>query len=326
MIIAVTGANGHVGVNLCNSLINLGHTVRALTHQHKNGLHNIPVEIVAGDILDKTTLPDLVEGADVVFHLAAKISIMGDPDGSVQKVNIEGTRNILDAARRHKVGKLIHFSSIHAICQHPANEILDETRPLVNHNGFSYDRSKAESERLVMETARSGYNALVLSPTAIIGPTDHEPSLIGQAVSDIYNRKIPSLVPGGYNWVDIRDVVNAAINAIEKGRSGEKYLLSGHWHSLKEFSAIVGMIIGKDTVTTVLPMWLARTGLPFITAYSKLSGKKPVYTSESLTIISEGNRMISNLKAQRELDFNPRPLESTIRDFIHWLKETGRIN
>ena len=325
MKIAVTGANGHVGVILCKTLTEQGHEVRALTHVHTNGLQKIPVTFIKGDLLDQESLRSLLKDADVVFHLAARISITGDKDGMVARINTEGTRNILAVAMECKVKRFIHFSSIHAFQQQPQKEPLDETRPLVENEGFAYDRSKAAGERAVMEAVRNGLNAIVLSPTAIIGPADPEPSLIGNAVIDIYNHKIPSLVPGGYDWVDVRDVVAAAVAAIDQGKIGEKYLLAGHWHSLQEFSGLIREHSGRKTVNTVLPMWIARFGLPFITLFSKLSGIKPLYTSESLTIITEGNRMISNAKARSELNFNPRPLTETIKDFLIWLKENGNI-
>ena len=325
MKIAVTGANGHVGVNLCKALIEQGHQVKALTHRHSQGLKFIPVTIVKGDLLEKSSLIPLLSDVDVVFHLAAKISITGDPDGMVARINTEGTMNMLSAAIECKVKRFIHFSSIHAFQQHPQNQALDETRPLVMNEGFAYDRSKAAGERAVMAAVKGGLDAVVLSPTAIIGPADPEPSLIGNALIDIYNNKIPSLVPGGYDWVDVRDIVDAAITAMEKGRTGEKYLLSGQWRSLQEFSGLIQHHTGKKTVHTVLPMWIARVGLPFITLYSKISGTKPLYTSESLTIIAEGNRMISNSKAKKELGFNPRPLTETIGDSLSWLKENNYI-
>jgi dihydroflavonol-4-reductase len=325
MKIAVTGANGHVGVNLCKALLEQGHQVKALIHNNNQGLKFIPVTIIKGDLLDKSSLITLLKDADIVFHLAAKISINGDPDGIVARTNFDGTKNMLSAAMECKVKRFIHFSSIHAFQQQPQHEALDETRPIVVDEGFAYDRSKAAGERAVMEAVRNGLDAFVLSPTAIIGPADPEPSLTGNAIIDIYNHKIPSLVPGGYDWVDVRDVVSAAITAIGKGRTGEKYLLSGHWHSLQDFSGLIQMHTGRKTVNMVLPMWIARIGLPFITLYSKISGAKPLYTSESLTIISEGNRFINNDKARRELDHNPRPLTDTIKDLLTWLKDNGYI-
>jgi len=325
MKISVTGANGHVGVNLCKALLERGHQVSALTHLHTDGLQNIPVTLIQGDLLDKESLRNLLTDTDVVFHLAARISITGEKDGMVSRTNTEGTKNMLDVAMECKVKRFIHFSSIHAINQQPLGKSLDETRRLVETEGFAYDRSKAAGERAVLEAVRNGLNAIVLSPTAIIGPADTEPSLTGHAVIDIYNRKIPSRVPGGYDWVDVRDVVEAAVSAIDHGRIGEKYLLSGHWHSLQEFSGLIGQHSGRKTVDIILPIWVARFGLPFISLFSKLSGTKPLYTSESLTIITEGSRMISNAKARAELNFNPRPFTDTIRDFLAWLKEEGVI-
>ncbi len=325
MKIAVTGANGHVGVNLCKELIAAGHEVRALMHKHFDGLKDIQVQIVKGDLLQRETLLPLVDGVDIVFNLAARISITGDPDGMVKRINTEGPANMVDIALACKVKRFIHFSSIHAFQQHPLNQPLDETRPLVTDKGFAYDMSKATGERTVMAAVSKGLDAFVLSPTAIIGPADPEPSLIGTAVLDLYNNKIPSLVPGGYDWIDVRDIVSAAISAIEKGRTGEKYLLAGHWCSLKEFSGLIQQYSGRKTVKTVLPLWSARLGLPFINLYSCLTGTKPLYTSESLTIISEGNRMISNEKARRELGFSPRPLGDTIKDTILWFRENGYL-
>lgn len=326
MVVAVTGASGHVGINLCKALVTKGYEVRALYHKNNTELKALPVTLIHGDVLDRNSLLPLLSGADVVFHLAARISIMGDPDGMVHRINAEGTRNMISVARECNVDRFVHFSSIHAFCQAPYDQPLDETRPIVVKEGFAYDRSKADGERAVMEAAAEGFHALVVSPTAILGPDDPEPSLTGKAVIDICNRKIPSLVPGGYDWVDVRDVVAGAIAASERGRTGEKYLLSGHWHDLREFSAVIGRCSGRRTVSTVVPIWLARTGLPFITLYSRLAGREPLYTGESLTILSEGNRMINNAKARKELGFDPRPLAETISDLIEWFRNKNYLD
>jgi dihydroflavonol-4-reductase len=326
MKIAVTGANGHVGYNLCKSLVDKGFQVRALTHKHTDSISKLNLTLVKGDVLDKTSLLDLMDGADVVFHLAAQISITGDPSGSVYRNNADGTKNMLSAARDRKIKRFIHFSSIHAFCQDPQEMALDETRPLVGSEAFAYDRSKAEGEKAVMEAARNGMDAIVLSPTAIIGPADPEPGLTGKAVLQLLNHKIPALVPGGYNWIDVRDVVSTAISAIENARPGQKYLVAGRWHSLKELSAIVSKHSGIKTVQTVLPFWSARIGLPFITMYSKLTGSEPLYTSESLEIVAKGSRLIDNSKSKKELGLEPRPLDETIHDLISWFKTNNYLN
>ena len=325
MKIAVTGANGHVGLNLCKALVNKGHQVKVLKHNNDFAIRNVKVEEVPGDIMDKESLNRLLTGTEIVFHLAARISIKGDPDGMVWKINALGTRNLVEVALEKDIRRFIHFSSIHAFQQKPQNQILDESRPLVASDGFAYDRSKAEGEKIVMKAVKEGLDAIVLNPTAIIGPEDYEPSLIGKALIELYNHKIPCLVPGGYNWVDVRDIVDAAIAAIEKGRTGEKYLLAGQWRSLKEVSYIISDTTGKKTTQLVIPFWVAKAGLPFITLYSVLAHAEPLYTSESLTIIMHGSKMISNDKARRDLSFNLRPLEDSIRDSLDWFRKNNFI-
>jgi dihydroflavonol-4-reductase len=326
MKIAVTGANGHVGYNLCKSLLDKGFQVNALAHQHTEPIQNLDLRIIRGDLLDKKSLTELMDETEVVFHLAAQISITGDPSGSVYRNNAEGTRNMISVAIDRKVRRFIHFSSIHAFCQDPQEKVLDESRPLVNKEAFAYDRSKADGERVVIEAARNGLDAVVLSPTAIIGPADPQPSLTGKAVLQLIHHKIPALVPGGYNWVDVRDIVETAIRAIEKARTGEKYLLGGKWHSLKELSGLVNTYSGEKTVQTELPFWSAKLGLPFITAFSRLTHTEPLYTKESLEIVAKGNRLIDNGKAKRELGLDPRPLSETIRDLIAWFYENKNLS
>ena len=325
MKIAVTGPNGHVGYNLCKSLLEQGFQVRALAHKHTEPVSKLDLSLIKGDLADRTSLLDLMDGVDVVFHLAAQISITGDPTGSVYRNNAEGTRNMLSAAKDRKVKRFIHFSSIHAFSQEPQDKSLDENRPLVGSEAFAYDRSKAEGERAVMEAARNGMDAIVLSPTAIIGPADPEPGLTGKAVLQLIHHKIPALVPGGYNWIDVRDVVSTAISAIEKARPGQKYLVAGTWHSLKELSGFVGKHSGVKTVQTVLPFWSAKLGLPFITAYSKVSGSEPLYTKESLEIVAKSSRFIDNSKSRLELGLEPRPLDVTIADLLAWFKENHKL-
>jgi len=326
MVIAITGANGHVGVNLCKALLEQGHEVRALAHKNTKGLDTLNVNIVKGDLADRASLIPFLKGAEIVFHLAAKISITGDTHGSVRYINTEGTRSMIELSKELGVRRFIHFSSIHAFRQDPHDQVLDESRPLVGDEAFAYDRSKADGERIVMQAAKEGFDAFVLSPTAIVGPMDYEPSLIGKAFLQLYFHQIPALVPGGYNWVDVRDIVQAAIQSIEKGRRGEKYLLSGHWHGLPEIARLIEKYTGKKIVRTIIPFWLAWIGLPFITMYSRISARTPLYTRESLQIIIHGSKQISHEKATRELGFNPRNIENTVQDVMKWFEINGYLN
>lgn len=321
MVIAVTGANGHVGSNLCRMLLREGHRVKALVYKDDRGIKDLDLEKVTGDILDRPALDELFDGADVVFHLAAIISIKGSRNKHLEKVNVEGTRNIIESLKDSSVKRLVHFSSIHALVNSPVNEPMDETRSLATTNPLPYERTKSAGEKMVREAARNGIDAVVINPTSIIGPNDYKPSLVGQLLIRLYNRQIPALVPGGYNWVDVRDVCQGAINAMEKGKSGEGYLLPGHWLSLSELSATLSQIVQRPTPTLTIPFWLARIGVPFIGAYYSMLDQHPLYTSASLDIIRTGSRKIVGEKARKDLGYNSRPIEDTLKDTMEFFKK-----
>jgi len=325
MKIAVTGASGHIGVNLCRLLINKGFQVRALIHKNFRGLKDLELETIQGDLMDPSSLKTLVEHMDIVFHLAAVISIRGKKDKEILSQNVEGTRNILNASLEASVKRLIHFSSIHALTQEPHDQVLDETRPLALNDWMVYSRSKALSEREVLKFCESGLDGVILNPTAVLGPYDYQPSLLGRGFILLAQGKFPFMVPGGYDWVDVRDVVQAAYSSIKNARKGERYLLSGHWRQLKELSLIISKYIDCKPPRISCPHWLAKLGLPFINIYCSINRKEPLYTYDSLNTIRIGHRAISHQKASSELGFSPRPLEDTIKDTIDWFRENGYL-
>jgi dihydroflavonol-4-reductase len=320
MKIAVTGGSGHIGVNLCQELVKQGYAVRVLVHKNTKDLQDIPLETVWGDLRDPASISSLVHDADIVIHLAAVISIQGNRTGELFDINVEGTRKILEASLRASVKRFIHFSSIHALVQYPFNRILDENRPLAVSDKMAYSRSKALAEEIVLKAAEQGMDATILSPTAVIGPFDYTPSLMGRALILLASGRMPALVPGGYDWVDVRDVTCSAIAAIKKGRKGERYILSGHWMTLEQISELVSKITDRHTRRITCPNWLARVGLPFINLYCSVYDKDPLYTRDSLYTLRTSHRNISHEKATKELDFKPRPFEETIKDTLAWFE------
>ncbi len=321
MKVAITGASGHIGTNLCRTLISKGHKLKVLINQSSRGLEDLKLQRVNGNLLSQNALKDLIKEADVIIHLAAAISIRGRRDRTLLEVNVSGTDNLLKLVRQNTLQRFIHFSSIHALIHTPYNEVLDEKRGLVMDDSFLYNRSKAISEQLVLDAAEEGMDALVLNPTSVIGPNDFRPSLVGQAVRMIYNNKLPALIPGGYNWVDVRDVVKGTVSAIENGKRGERYLLSGHYKELKDLALTINRIKGQESIPLMLPSWLARLGVPFLQIHAALKKTDPLYTRESLQILKESHKNISCEKAGRELGYQPRPFEETIRDTIDWLRD-----
>jgi dihydroflavonol-4-reductase len=319
MKISITGASGHVGANLCRKLLEQDHQVRVLVNKFTESLKTLDLEQVRGNLLDAGSLLELAQGSDVFIHLAASISINGNRE--IFDTNVTGTQNVIEACRESGIKRLIHFSSIHALAHDPLDETLDETRPLATADHIIYNRSKAIAEHAVQQAVAGGLDAVIINPTSVMGPNDFKPSLIGQAIIQLYRGKIPALVPGGYNWVDVRDVVSGTLRAIEKGRTGESYLLSGHFVSLPDLYGMLNEIKGEKRNLPVLPFWLARIGVPFLKAWAGLRRTQPLYTRESLAILKTAHPDISSEKATGELGYESRPFRETLEDTVSWFKE-----
>jgi dihydroflavonol-4-reductase len=323
MVVAVTGGAGHIGANLVRALLARGTRVRALIHEDRRALEGLNVDVRPGDICNKESLIAAFDGTEVVYHLAADISLLSYGWRMLEETNVYGVRNVVEACLHCGVRRLVHFSSIHAIMQEPLNMPIDESRPLADC-GPPYDRSKAAGEREVIRGIEKGLDAIIINPTAVIGINDYRPSHFGEVLLFLANRKLPILVTGGFDWVDVRDVVEGAMRAEERAPTGAKYLLSGHWVSLCDTADLVGKITGAPAPGLVSPMWLARFGAPFVTAYDRLTGRRPLYTSVSLRAM-RSNRNISHQKASLELGYSPRPFEETIVDTLRWFEKEGKL-
>ena len=323
MKIALTGASGHIGANLCRTLLEGNHRLRVLTNRFTDSLEGLDLEVVSGDLMNMTSLRELASGAEVLIHLAASISINGDRH--ILDTNVVGTRNVIDAARTCKVRRLVHFSSIHARVHQPIDQILDEQRPLALSDKIIYNQSKALAEELVLQAVETGLDAVIINPTSVLGPNDYKPSLIGQAIIQLCGGKIPALIPGGYDWVDVRDVVAGTISAMEKGRKGQSYLMSGHFITLTALYEQITLILGKGKKLPLIPFWLAEIGVPFLKAWARICRNKPLYTKESIRILQSAHPNKSSEKAQRELGYSSRPFQVTLRDTIQWFEENGYL-
>ena len=326
MKVAVTGATGHVGNVLCRMLSGRGFHVRAFVHQYKPNIPDADIDMIEGDLLDISSLDRLCRDMDIVIHLAARISINGKDRDIVYRTNVQGTQNLVDVCQKLKTKRFIHFSSIHTLEQFPLDKELNETRPYIEHSDMVYEESKTTAEKIVLKAVESGLKGVVIIPTAIIGPYDFRPSYLGQALIKIYNNALPMLVPGGYNWVDVRDVVDCALIDAEKDKPGDRYIVSGHWESLENLSRFIGEITGRKTPSFVAPTLLAKIGQPFISFYSKMNSTEPLYTLNSLNILKYSNRMITHALASGKLGYNPRPLAETLKDTFDWYRQNKMID
>jgi len=292
---------------------------------NERGLAGLNVERVSGDVRDIAALRRLFDGVEVVYHLAGIISIVGEQGGLVSAINVDGARNAAAAARECGVRRMLHASSVHAFMQEPLDEPLDETRARVSSPSYpAYDRSKARGEAEVRKAVERGLDAVIVHPTGVIGPLDYEPSRMGRVFLKLYQGKLPALVPGGFDFVDVRDVVLGMIGAVEKGRTNESYLLSGHWQSVAQLAAIAEAVTGVRAPGPTIPMWLARAAAPLAVGYARLTGSDPVFTGESLHALRGNKRMLHD-KAAREFGYDPRPTEESVRDIYTWFAEAGAI-
>lgn len=324
-IVAVTGASGHVGANLVRALLAQGRHVRVLEHRDENGFpidnagyKGLDVEVVEGDVRSFESLDRLCNGVDVVYHLAARISLSRKRDIETERVNIEGSHHIARACLNQKVKRLIYFSSIHALSAFPLHETIDERRPFTLHdNAPCYDLSKAKGTIEIQKAIQAGLDAVILYPCAVVGPYDFMPSAMGKLLCEMSRKRLLLLCEGGFNWIDVRDVVQAALAAEKQGRTGEGYLLSGEWLRLSEIANIILRHTQKKSLCWSLPAGLAHWVGRFVEIYGGLTKTNPRFTSAVVETLQH-YRYISNEKAKRELGFSPRPIEETIIDALTW--------
>jgi len=297
--------------------------VRAVIHRTKPASEIPSLEVVTGDIGDVDSLCSAFDGADVVYHLAAAISLSKKDWPLVEKVNVIGTRNFVEACLRSGVRRLVAFSSIHAISDEA--DCINETCALNDLNcRHAYDRSKASAEREMLKGLDRGLNTVIINPTGVIGPYDYAPSFMGRALIMMAQSKLPALVTGGFNWVDVRDVVAGAIAAEEKAISGQKYLLSGHWVSMGSIAMAVKEVAGSKVPSFIIPAKFVSAIAPLVGIYYRAKKQQPLFTSMSMDTIG-GYYNISCDKATRDLDYRPRSFMQTIADTLAWFKQNGYI-
>lgn len=321
----VTGASGHVGANLVRALLERGDDARALVHVDTAALSGLDVELARGDVCDVSSLRVAFDGADVVYHLAGHIAIAGDSSSRLADVNVSGTRNVVRACLDCHVRRLIHFSSIHALAEAPAGVAADESTALVDASSPSYDASKAEGERIVLQAVAAGLDAVIVAPTAIVGPHDYRPSYFGRVLLRLFTGRLPVIVCGGFDWVDVRDVVSVAVAAAAKAVTGSKYMVSGHWLSLTEVANLASAITRTARPLGAAPLALARACGPLGEAVCRLTGREPLFTRYSVGALSQ-HRLVSHEKATRDLEYTARPFERTLVDTYDWFRDHGYLS
>lgn len=321
-MILVTGATGHVGNVLVRKLLSKGMEVRVITlpGDDLRPLAGLNVENVEGNITDFNSILPAFEGVDKVFHLAGIISIMPGQDEFLYKVNVEGTRNVVETCLEKGVKRLIYTSSVHALKEPPHGTQIDEScsfEPEYSRGG--YDRTKSQASLEVVEGVKKGLDAVIVCPSGIIGPCDYNISQMGQLFLNYMNSDMKAYIDGAYDFVDVRDVAQGLILACQKGVTGESYILSGEKITVNELMDTLEELTSVKRPWLKIPQWLAHAAGRIAPLYYHNRKTKPLFTSYSTEVLVS-NCDINNNKAIKKLGYAPRPIKESIMDSLEWFK------
>ncbi|WP_216902450.1 NAD-dependent epimerase/dehydratase family protein [Nocardia alni] len=318
MKVAVTGAAGFLGTNLLRRLVEHGHEVTAIDRVRPAiGAQEVPhsnVTWVTGDVLDPESMRTVLAGHEVVYHLVAMITLAHKHD-LAWRVNTEGVRIVAEAALAVGVRRMVHTSSIHAFNQYDCGGRIDESASRSTHPDLPvYDRSKFQGEQELRKVIEQGLDAVICNPTGVYGPIDHSDSRINTTLWDAARGRVPVMIAGGFDLVDVRDVAAGLILAAEHGRTGENYLLAGEMCSMLEVTQLAATINGKRGPRFAIPVKVITAALPVLEPIGKLFGSDRVSKAAMGALLSAP--IVDGGKARTELGYQPRPKADTVRDLV----------
>ncbi len=334
-IYIVTGANGFLGNNIVRRLIKANDEntaeIRALVlpGDKIHSLDGVKCRLFYGDVTRKDSLNEIFSTSDntelCVIHCAAVVYIKSKYNPTMYDVNVGGTKNIIDMTLE-KNARLVYVSSVHAITELKNGATMTESCDFDEAKvEGQYAKNKAEMAKYFLEmTEKQGLNAVMVHPSGIIGPGDYGSSHMTQLITDFANGRLKACVKGGYDFVDVRDVADGIIRACTDGKTGECYILSNRFITVKELLDTISETMHTQKIKAVLPMWFAKLFAPLAELYYAILRQPPLFTRYSLYTLCS-NARFSSEKAKRELGYKTRDFTETIADTVNWLKEQGRI-
>jgi dihydroflavonol-4-reductase len=327
-VVLVTGGSGFLGSAVVRALIARGARVRAIVRSSSppDNLTGLDCEIVAGDLTDRESLAAALRGVRYLFHVAADYRFWARDPSVILRVNVEGTRSLMQEALSAGVERIVYTSSVAALKIAGATSPVDETSPLSPDEAIgAYKRSKTLAERAVEAMIlQDGLPAIIVSPTTPLGPRDIKPTPTGRIVLDAARGRIPAFVDTGLNFAHVDDIAEGHLLAFERGRIGERYILGGENVLLRDLLAAIAGLSGRRAPRISLP----RTPLYPLAygaeAVARLTGREPLLTLDGLRL-ARYRMFFTSAKAQRELGYRSRPYQEGVADALTWFRKAGYL-
>jgi dihydroflavonol-4-reductase len=323
----VTGATGFVGAAVARALLREQWQVRVLARRgsDRRNLKSLDVEVSEGDLTDPDSLQRAAQSCDGLFHVAADYRLGARDPAELYRTNVEGTRNVLSAAHRSGVKRIVYTSSVATIGIPADGTPGDEqsANSLENMIGH-YKRSKYLAEEVVREAAQAGASVVIVSPSTPVGPGDVKPTPTGQLVLDAAAGRMPAYVETGLNIVHVDDVAAGHLLAYERGKAGERYILGGQDMSLREILEVIARLEGRSPPRVRLPYGVVLPIAYVAEGFARLSGRSGRITLEGVRM-SRKKMFFSSAKAARELGYRWRPPLQAFEDAIRWFRDNGLL-
>jgi dihydroflavonol-4-reductase len=319
----VTGATGFIGWHVARKLLARGDQVRALARPSSQ-VRELEVEVVRGDLRDPESLERAAAGCGAVFHVAADYRLWAKDPRDLYRSNVEGTRNLLTAARKCGVEQVVYTSTVGCI-RIPGHGLgsEDEAVRLEDMTG-AYKRSKFEAEQVSLEFARSGFPVVIVNPTAPIGDHDVKPTPTGKIILDFLKGDMPAFVDTGLNFIDVQDTAEGHLLASKRGRSGERYILGSENLTLQQLLERLAAVSGGQAPRWRIPHALAYAAGVASTGWANLTGQEPRVPLDAVKM-ARTKVFVSLDKAKRELGFNPRPVDDALQRAVDWFRANGYV-
>jgi dihydroflavonol-4-reductase len=326
MLAFITGATGFVGSHVARAMAAQGADLRLLVRSSSDlrNIEELRAEKAVGDLRDPASLKKAVAGCDVVFHVAADYRLwVRDPD-EMYRSNVDGTRAILEAARDAKVRRVIYTSSVATIGFQSNGHLANEDSPVSVANMIGpYKRSKFMAEELAIEAGKSGMDVVVVNPTTPVGERDIKPTPTGRIVVDFLKKKFPAYVDTGLNLVDITECARGHVAALEKGKSGERYILGGENLTLKQILDKLAAITGLPSPTIKVPYVVAlATGVVDQVVTGYIRNRAPRATIDAVRM-GRKKMFVASSKAERDLGWKIVPVDDALRRAVEWFRANG---